>query len=283
MNKLAMSAALVLMAIAPSVHAETGKGASVESSGQTIGTIAAKLFDSSQSESAKVRAAMNWTHANMDWTGTDYQKRTVQEILQRGGGNCFDQANVIAALLETQGIRHRRMREINIQPASDQRQNDAEAQILRSGNRASVFGRQHNDHVWIEFYDASENVWIPADPTLNVMGVDEWVAARMGFANRPVHDVVPFADMLVPIAVLAEGDAGDFHLESERFLIEGFARTFPAVAASPHWADWKAQIIAIAPRAEAAFEGTHNLHEDAADIDRLLETYRLLRADVSGA
>ncbi|MCB9293522.1 MAG: hypothetical protein H6559_10425 [Lewinellaceae bacterium] len=36
----------------------------------------------------KAKAVVDWYARHFDWTYTDYQKRTVQDILRRRGGNC---------------------------------------------------------------------------------------------------------------------------------------------------------------------------------------------------
>lgn len=243
-----------------------------------IAGVAEVALTGAETTREKVEAAIGWTHSNMNWTSTDYEQRTVEEILERGGGNCFEQAQVVRAMLNDAGVRTREVREVNVQPASEQRANDSEEMIARNGFAASVFGRNHNDHVWVEYYDAESDEWHPADPTLNVIGRLAWVRARMGFGDRPVHDVIPFADMLVPAAVFVRPDGEDVEYESrvDFYLIDGFAAAFPNVVDSPHWADWQRQVRALTPLIEQAFNGEHNLHENDAQFVELYETYRAL-------
>ena len=122
------------------------------------------------------------------------------------------------------------MAEINIQPASDARQAAAEALIAKNGNRASIFGRRHNDHRWLEVYDDASTSWFPADPAVGVVAVRPWVAARLGLGNRPQPLVPAVAeivkDMIVPFTIVTtpKGKPGSAAVEnrSEAYLIDDF-------------------------------------------------------------
>ncbi|MBL7746646.1 MAG: PD40 domain-containing protein, partial [Chitinophagaceae bacterium] len=77
----------------------------------------------------KVSNVISWTNSNFKWTYTDYEKRTVKEIICRQGGNCAEQAMVVRALLKELNVKTRRITEINIQPEKEQRQkNDKKMQ-----------------------------------------------------------------------------------------------------------------------------------------------------------
>jgi hypothetical protein len=227
---------------------------------------------------ARVRAVIAWTHANLDWTTTDYQDRTPEQVLARGGGNCHEQARLVRAMLAPAGVETRLVREINIQPASARRQRDAEAQIARSGPRASVFGARHNDHVWTEYRDVEQGEWVPADPTLNVVGIDAWVRARLGFGPRPVHEIIPYADMLFPIAVVAPLGEGRFEGRTERLLVRGFGDHVPGVATRSGWTHWSGLVLRMEAALILTLQGRHNLHGDQALLDELTRTYAALRA-----
>ena len=54
--------------------------------------------------------------AEFEWSATDYQHRTVEEILVRRAGNCAEQALVLNRLLRALDIDTREIAEINIQP-----------------------------------------------------------------------------------------------------------------------------------------------------------------------
>lgn len=256
--------------------------ASARSSAIDIPALSAEAVGSAASPSAKVEAVVDWTHHNLDWTGTDYTRRTVEEVLERGGGNCREQAMVVQALLAPAGVATRQVREINIQPPNPDRQQTAAEMVVERGPSASVFGLRHNDHVWIEFEDVAAGEWRPADPTIHLVDFEQWVTARMGFGVRPRHDVIPYGDMLFPIALAAT--TPDRHViasRSRRYLIDAFGAYVPGVAASPHWTRWTELIATADPLALGAIEGRHNLHEDGALMDALTAIYEALRADAT--
>src|SRR5262245_14801959 len=143
--------------------------------------LAKDLTANAASATEKVRAVVGWTNEAFVWSATDYKKRNVEEIVARKKGNCNEQALVVVNLLDRVGVKTRRVREINIQPENPSRQKTAASLVAKSGPAYSVFGLRHNDHVWIEFYDEKDKEWQPADPTLNLVGLEAWVRARMGF------------------------------------------------------------------------------------------------------
>ncbi|MGZ7080871.1 MAG: transglutaminase-like domain-containing protein, partial [Thermoanaerobaculia bacterium] len=242
-------------------------------------SLARKAAGDARTTVEKVRAVIDWANRNFAWTDTDYKSRTVDEIIERKGGNCNEQAMVVVALLQELGIRTRRVREINIQPESAERQKRAEEQVARVGVRASVFGLRHNDHVWTEFWDGDTNEWTPADPTLNLVGFDSWVKARAGFGARPTHPILPSRDMLVPIAIFAMNGA-TFEPRTERYLIAGLNAAYGGdLTRLDAWADWTRAIVTVQPAALGAFEGRVNLHEHGNEILAVKTAYEKLAAN----
>jgi hypothetical protein len=233
---------------------------------------------------SKVQAVVRWANATFKWTYTDCEYRTVDEIIARKGGNCFEQTMVVAALLNELEIRTRSVREINIQPESRLRQWSAARRVKKAGPSASVFGYRHNDHVWMEFWDDMTERWTPADPALDLVGFDAWLRARVGFGARPTHRILPSRDMLVPVAIFAQVDSA---LESRtlEYLVSGFdgiyGNRLQRLAA---WSEWTNALAALEPAAKGAFEGRANLHEHAANILRAKRAYQNLAAkyDASG-
>lgn len=279
MNRKALQALLVLV-ILFGFPAASDAGEAGQSRGAAMLTpeaIVDATIRDGQTTTGKVRAVIEWTHDHLDWTDTDYVKRSLEDILKRGGGNCFEQAVVVVAALDRAGVKTRKTREINIQPASDERQRNAEERIAASGDAASVFGRRHNDHVWIEYWNEESKEWAPADPTLNIVGYDEWVKARMGYGRRPVNDIIASRDMLVPIAVFAVDTGGRLVDRSRRYLIDGFAVYNPAAPGRPEWMQWTADIETFSADAALAFEGHYNLHQDEGLIAELEKVYRALK------
>ncbi|MCO6492765.1 MAG: DUF4440 domain-containing protein [Phaeodactylibacter sp.] len=226
----------------------------------------------------KAKAVVDWYARHFDWTYTDYQKRTVQDILERRGGNCNELAMVTKASLETLGVQMRRVREINLHQVSDRRQADAEKRVTEIGNKASVFGRQHNDHVWLEVHDQPTGQWMPADPSLGVVGLRPWLAARYGFTKRYSLDASP-EDMIAPFAVFVETE-GDWLNRTADYAIDGFNRLYYGqLTTLPSWNQWVKQVGQLDDLALAAFQGKANLHEHSDEIAALAETYQRLRLE----
>ena len=104
-----------------------------------------------------------WINDSLKWSYTDYVRRSPPEILARRQGNCADLASVLHMMLDSLGLRSRWIREINVQPEkTPNRQKTAEGMVVTKGVSYSVFGLQHNDHVWLEVWDGTG--WFPADP-----------------------------------------------------------------------------------------------------------------------
>jgi hypothetical protein len=241
--------------------------------------LATSITADAHTNTERVTAVIGWAHSHLDWLNTDYEKRTVMQILDRRGGNCDEDARVVVALLDELGVKNRRVQEINIQPDNLGREKDSEELIAEKGPSASIFGLRHNDHVWVEYWDERHNEWAPADPTLSLVGYEQWIKARVGFGERITSSVIPSHDMIVPIAIFAltpgpHGSTREYR--GERYLVTGFAEVIPAAARSPSWAQWKSELEAFQPKAKAAFEGTHNLHEDTQAIAELRATYQSL-------
>jgi hypothetical protein len=227
----------------------------------------------------KARSVVRWANQSFKWTYTDYKYRTVDEIIARKGGNCFEQTTVVAALLNELGVRTRSVREINIQPDSRLRQWSASRRVSKTGPSASVFGRRHNDHVWMEFWDDAAGAWTPADPALDLVGFDAWLKARVGFEARPTHRILPSRDMLVPFAIFAQTDST---LESRtvHYLVSGFNSAYGSrLDKLGAWPEWTTVIAALEPAARGAFEGRINLHEHADNVLKAKVAYKKLAAE----
>ena len=228
-------------------------------------------------------AIVTWFAENFDWTYTDYKKRTVDEILARKGGNCAELARVATSMLDELGLHMRRVREINIHVESERRQQTARDKVAERGNRMSVFGKRHNDHVWMEIQDSATGEWFPADPSLGVVGEQQWLASRLGFGERFSLDPTS-EDMIAPFAVFAEGEAGDLTvIRTTHYVVEGFDRLYSGqLHTLPAWPDWVRLVEELDDAALAAFRGEANLHESEAEIDALATTYARLKEQYAG-
>src|SRR5262249_35325317 len=165
-------------------------------------SFAQQVSKDAASELGRAQAIVRWLAENFEWKATDYQKRTVSEIIERRGGNCNELAMVATAAMKELGIKLRRGHEVNIYTNTPDRGERAHQMVKEKGNGYSVFGRHHNDHIWLELYDSRANEWFPADPSSGLVGTEEWLKGRVWFGER--HSLNPITnDMIVPIAIFA--------------------------------------------------------------------------------
>lgn len=232
---------------------------------------------------SQVQRVVQWTNMNFEWTGNDYKNRTVKEIIARGGGLCSEQTRVTRDLLNRLGIKTRSISEINIQPDDSSRQMRAEAKVKEFGSKMSVFGLNHNDHVWIEYYDIEKNLWLPADPTLGLVGIESWLRARIGFDTRPTHSIIASRNMIVPIGIFArDGKTGKIiENRSEYYLVDQFNLVYGnKLEKLKEWEDWKRLILSIGNKCLEAFEGKTNLHEQNTVIGQIKVVYENLKKEL---
>lgn len=237
----------------------------------------------------KTRKLVRWINSNFKWSYTDYQKRTVEEIIQRRAGNCAELANVLAALLKEDNIQFRWIAEINIQPRRESRLKTAMQKVSENGNRMSVFGLMHNDHVWLEVQNEKDKSWFPADPAVGVVGMKEWIAARMKFMNRAIPTIPAVAkvveEMFVPFVVIAKEtrNSKPSEIRSSFYLIEGFNSYYQKkLAKLEAWKEWNKKVSDFADKGRGAFAGEVNLHEREKEIEEIWQTYEKLKQEAIG-
>lgn len=252
-------------------------GAAVAGDGKTetrgVPEIAASVAGDGGSSYARAQKLVAWVNDHFEWTATDYEQRTVEQILERGGGNCAEQARLLTALLDAAEVQTRWVAEINIHPRSERRRASAQRKIAESGNKMSVFGYMHNDHRWLEVQDEATGLWHPSDPTLGVIGLDAWIDARVGFAERPEAAT----DMLVPFVVIVRVD-GQIEDRSRHYLIDAFdARYDGKLSGLEAWAAWTRSVGELSALGAAAFAGEVNLHEHVAAMERHQAAWEALR------
>jgi hypothetical protein len=279
-------AQLVLTAIA--LAPDPALAAPVTDSGvesADIDALAREIAGTGRGTARRAQRLVTWINSEFEWTATDYERRSADQIIARKAGNCAELSRVLARLLDPAGIRYRWVAEINIQPASAERERNAQSLIAERGNRASVFGLRHNDHRWLEVLDDESGNWIPADPSVGTVGMRPWIRLRMALGDRPdpaVPAVRPILqDMIVPIAVLARSDdderAGNL---SERYLVREFNAAYGgALALLPSWPAWVQGVGELSARAELAFEGAANLHDHGDQLAELAAVYQALRSE----
>jgi hypothetical protein len=238
---------------------------------------------------ARTQRLVSWMSSRLEWVATDYQQRTPEQILARGAGNCADLSSVLERLMRPPAIPYRWVAEINLQPASAEREADARALVKQKGPSMSVFGRRHNDHRWLEVLDERSQEWIPADPSTGLVGTPAWLLARVAFEARP-PPLVPaaaasLADMIVPLTIFTAKSGIASRIDrSEHHLIDELDRLYGGRAHTlASWPAWAAAVRRFAPLAQGAFDGRIDLHEQAGIIDELASTYARLQEEAHAA
>jgi hypothetical protein len=253
----------------------------IDTSNLDLAVFAQHIVGNTSSNYEKAEKLLYWLSNSLEWKATDYQKRTVKEILARQGGNCFELAVVYMAMIKALHIQYRGIAEINIHRYSDDRQKTAEEKVKQAGLGMSVFGRQHNDHRWVEIYDDRTNEWIPADPSMNVIGIDRWLKARVWFGERVTIDTQFTRDMIVPFAIFVVSDTSKrFMVENrtQHYLVDAFNKLYDnKLSQLPAWNKWVAGLNELDDAAQQAFSWKLNLHEYGEKIAKLGNVYQELK------
>src|SRR5262245_9860869 len=234
------------------------------------------------SELGQAQAIVKWLATSFEWKATDYQKRTVQEIIERKGGNCNELAMVALSAMKELNIKLRRVHEVNLYVNTPDRGVRAHEMVKQKGNTYSIFGRHHNDHVWLELYDSVANDWFPADPSSGLVGVDEWMKGRVWFGKRVTLNPIT-EEMIVPFAVFAADADGNFTINrTQHYLVDEFDRLYQGkLHRLPEWKQWVALLDLLDDQVAGAFAGKINLHSYEAQIDSLAQIYQNLSRDVA--
>ncbi len=225
---------------------------------------------------------IDWTYKNMDWSLSSNKYRSPKEILKRGGGNSQDITVLTHAILIASGVQTRWIEEVNIQPEKKQRQKSAESKMKEKGNNASLSGSRHCNHRWLEFWDEQAREWAPADPSLGVTGMDEWIKARVKFGERMQGAVLSNREMIVPIGVYVVNAQGNQVLEdrTSHYVIDAFNQYYGNKLNSLNsWKTWEQRISSIDPYVQHAIKGEANLHEQEKLISELAVSYDQLKKE----
>ena len=246
---------------------------------------AQQVSKNEKTELGQAQAIVHWLAMNFQWTYTDYQKRTVQEIIDRKGGNCSELAMVAQSAMKELNIKMRRVHEVNLHVNKPQRGVDAKQMVKEKGLSYSVFGRHHNDHVWLELYDSTAKDWFPADPSSGVVGIKEWLKGRVVFGRRETMNPLT-DDMIIPFAIFAADETGKFTINrTQHYMVDEFDRFYRAKI--QHWAIWKqwlAGLDFLDDKVGEAFAGKTNLHNYEDQIDGLAVVYEEMKkaAEIAG-
>jgi hypothetical protein len=247
---------------------------------------ATSIITGVQDNYEKARALLAWLGTHFEWKYTDYQNRSVQEIIARKGGNCFELATVYMALLKELNINYRPIAEVNIQKPDEGRGQRAAQMVKEKGNKASVFGRQHNDHRWIEVFDDHAREWVPADPTMNIIGFDQWLKARAWFGARHTINDEFSSEMIVPFGIFVVSNEDKAKMNENRttyYLVDRLDSLYDhKLSHLPSWGKWISALQDLSKVAKNAFEGKENLQEHDGQISLLARIYQELRQEYRG-
>lgn len=281
---------LLLLAAQPFlVHAQSGRAnlsESIDTRNLDLKILGEQITANDRTDYEKARTLLSWVSHRLEWMATDYRRRTVKEILERGGGNCYDLALVYLEIIKAMNIKTRAIAEINLSKLHPERQLQAEQLVKEKGARYSLFGARHNDHRWLEVHDETTGKWLPVDPTMNVIGVEQWVKARLGFGKRVTIDPAISDDMIAPFAVFVTGDRKNLMVENRSmyYMVEQFDEVYDKeLSKLPSWNRWVGAIHALSERSKLAFAGKENLHRYNAQIAELDSIYRKLKSEYLSA
>lgn len=252
----------------------------IDTTNLNLKTLGEKITVNDDTDYKKAVTLLNWVSNHLEWMATDYKRRTVKEILERGGGNCYDLALVYLDIVKAMNIKTRSIAEVNLSKFHPDRQQRAEELVSEKGVGYSVFGGRHNDHRWLEVYDETSGQWLPVDPTMNVIGVDQWVKARLGFGERITIDPAISEDMIAPFAIFVSGDKSNMMVQarSTYYMVDQFDKVYNnELSKLPSWKKWVALITLLSEHSKLAFEGKENLHLYTEQIAELDSVYQNLK------
>jgi hypothetical protein len=247
-----------------------------------LNSLAAGIVKHEKSDIDKAKCLLKWIDSRLTLTETDYRRRTPGQILIRGEGNSNELAGVYTALLRAINIKYRSVIEINLYTNSVEREKISEAKIKEFGNTMSVFGLRHNDHHWIEVFDPQAKTWLPADPSLNLFGMDQWMKERIGFGPRVMGDTSTSHKMIAPFALFVLDSTGRSIVlcRSFYYLITQFNLLYDnKLQKLPAWKTWIKGIQFMQDHTRQAIEGKENLHLYSSNIASLESVYKQLKVE----
>lgn len=275
---------LLLLAAQPFLaFAQSGRthvSEKIDTTNLNLKTLGEQITANDDTDYKKARTLLSWVSNRLEWVATDYKRRTVNEILERGAGNCYDLAQVYVAIVKAMDIKTRSIAEVNLSRLHPERQGQAEQLVKEKGARYSLFGARHNDHRWLEVFDETSGTWLPVDPTMNVIGVEQWVKARLGFGKRITIDPAISDDMIAPFAVFVTGEKSDSMVENRSmyYMVEQFDKVYDKeLSKLPSWNKWVASIGLLSEHAKLAMESKENFHLYTRQIAELDTIYQDLK------
>ncbi|HFK1764351.1 hypothetical protein AT258_20265 [Bacillus wiedmannii] len=229
-------------------------------------------------ESEKVNTIFSWLNEEFEWVQTDYVERTVEEILAKRAGNCAEQAKVVEKVLTHIGIETRWILEINSHSESMERQNFSLNLIEKHGDFYSIFGWNHNDHRWLEYYNNNLKQWIPIDTAFGVLDINHWLEKRMSFTRESI----PTTQKIIPFCIVALSAKRDVsEILSNFYLIDQFDKFYNGtLSETTVWEEWRLVINKLTEVGIETYSGHRNLHKYQNEIKRFTNLYLKLKQGV---
>ena len=226
----------------------------------------------------KVKRIFSWINDEFEWVETDYIERTVEEILIRKAGNCAEHAKVVEKVLNYIEIKTRWILEINSQPRSMERQNFSNDLIEKHGDFYSIFGWNHNDHRWLEYYNKNTSQWVPIDTAFGVLGLNQWLKMRLSFTTESIST----SQQIIPFCIVSlDSNSSPFEVLSNFYLIDQFDKYYNGVLSkSTLWEEWKILIDELTKLGIATYKSQNNLHKQQDVIKQFTELYKKLKQEI---
>ena len=246
----------------------------------TISNLINDRIKGAKDENEKVKRIFSWINDEFEWIETDYKERAVEEILIRKAGNCAEQVKVVEKVLNHIGIKTRWILEINSHPECEDRQKFSENLIEKDGDFYSIFGWNHNDHRWIEYYNKDSNQWIPIDTSFGVFGMNHWLETRISFSPESI----PTSQQIIPFCIVALDKYSTNSISevlSSFYLIEQFDKHYNGLLSQlTEWEEWKILINRLTNLGISTYNSQHNLHRNQDDIKQFTNLYLRLKQEV---
>lgn|GEM_PF-2537202 len=141
-----------------------------------------------------------YIHENIRSTG---KQPPIHDIIIKKNGNCWDHAIICVFLLRMAGIPARFAVEINL------KHNVCWYGLKAKRQNCGLWGYDHNDHVWVLFYDGSS--WQPLDSELDIMGLSDFIKHRWGKISPFPFKLLPYGP---PFIIWEDTGGGFLHMRT---------------------------------------------------------------------
>lgn len=234
----------------------------------SVKQLSSDLVSEKDTPERKGGTIIDWVFSNIEFRPQEFKHPTLSETM-RNGGTCEDKSIFAAVMLRHVGIPVRFILEVAICEPSRPREELAE----KIGY--TIIGRYTNTHVWLELY--LDRKWIPADPSFNIFGEEEWATTRLDWKE----DLMGF---IVPVMIFAEKGYGldnDMELRTTHYVIDLYSHAYPAVELHPYFRSWKEKVGIFNTIAEHVPFRDYNLWQHNSLFEEYLNVYLKIQKDIN--